>query len=463
MVSKMTNSSKKQSNSEQVNEQNQKIAIVIGKTIAQELKKQELQQHQQKVRLQQSGKTLSGTVKVKQLNLAEITKPLSDEVKSQMALEAVNRILKDDKKVFFSTSQFETRVKLLAMLSCDYHDSPAIPSLIRDYAFEDIRNRSEIIFTTIYNEFLMAKISGRDLTHYSQYLSKTLHDLIEKSELKDRDHFLMKFYTECPLLTDESIELLRHFILSDNLYPISVNTGINILKTLIERKKKLSLSLLSVLLDLCINEKSDVRAQAVKTTKSLHEVMRSNIRLLIEEFALKTLRHLLEPKPPAFIDKENTGLWSDDLIKICLVLYLSLLPTNHKLIHDLAVVYVGTSADTKRIILRVLENPVKGMGMNSPELLLLVENCPKGAETLVTRIIHVLTDKQPPSSELVSRVRDLYQKRVPDVRFLIPVLNGLSKKEVISALPKLIKLNPIVVKEVFNRLLGAHGLNYSFS
>jgi hypothetical protein len=47
----------------------------------------------------------------------------------------------------------------------------------------------------------------------------------------------------------------------------------------------------------------------------------------------------------------------------------------------------------KRIILRVLETPVKGMGMDSPELLLLVENCPKGAETLVTRIIHILTDK----------------------------------------------------------------------
>ena len=33
------------------------------------------------------------------------------------------------------------------------------------------------------------------------------------------------------------------------------------------------------------------------------------------------------------------------------------------------------------------------MGMDSPELLLLVENCPKGAETLVTRVIHILTDK----------------------------------------------------------------------
>ena len=33
------------------------------------------------------------------------------------------------------------------------------------------------------------------------------------------------------------------------------------------------------------------------------------------------------------------------------------------------------------------------MGMDSPELLLLVENCPRGAETLVTRVIHILTDK----------------------------------------------------------------------
>lgn len=55
-----------------------------------------------------------------------------------------------------------------------------------------------------------------------------------------------------------------------------------------------------------------------------------------------------------------------------------------------------------------------------------------------------------PSAELVARVRELYQTRVSDVRFLIPVLNGLTKKEVIAALPKLIKLNPIVVKEVNN-------------
>jgi symplekin len=56
-------------------------------------------------------------------------------------------------------------------------------------------------------------------------------------------------------------------------------------------------------------------------------------------------------------------------------------------------VYVQTVAEVKRTILRLLEQPVRGMGMDSPQLLKLVEECPKGAETLVTRVIHILTDK----------------------------------------------------------------------
>lgn len=59
----------------------------------------------------------------------------------------------------------------------------------------------------------------------------------------------------------------------------------------------------------------------------------------------------------------------------------------------LARVYIQTVADVKRTILRVVEHPVRAMGMDSPELLKLVEECPKGSETLVTRLIHILTDK----------------------------------------------------------------------
>ncbi|XP_027051464.1 symplekin-like [Pocillopora damicornis] len=138
----------------------------------------------------------------------------------------------------------------------------------------------------------------------------------------------------------------------------------------------------------------------------------------------------------------------------CEDLNLNLLVSTFLVHPRLAKVYTASSQIIKRIILRHLEHPVRAIGMASPELLQLVENCPTGAETLIARILNIITDKAVPTDELVKRVKELYHKRVSDVRFLIPVLTGLKKQEIIAVLPKLIKQSPSVVKEVFNRLLG---------
>jgi len=119
--------------------------------------------------------------------------------------------------------------------------------------------------------------------------------------------------------------------------------------------------------------------------------------------------------------------WTEDSAKMCLGLFLSLLPLNHKLLKDLVIVYISTSATVKRIILRHLDQPVRAIGMGSPELLQLVEGCPPGGETLIMRMLHILTESASPSAELVRRVRELYQRNSSDVRFLIPVLHGLQK------------------------------------
>ena len=148
------------------------------------------------------------------------------------------------------------------------------------------------------------------------------------------------------------------------------------------------------------------------------------------------------------------NVWTEEIIRVCLHLYLAILPRSQKLLSYLAEVYTDANGDIKRTILRTLETPIRAIGMESPELLKLVENCTKESDILVTRIIHILTERQAPTPELVNRVRNLYAKRSADVRFLIPVLNGLTRQEIYAALPKLIKLNPGVVKEVFNRLLG---------
>lgn len=53
-----------------------------------------------------------------------------------------------------------------------------------------------------------------------------------------------------------------------------------------------------------------------------------------------------------------------------------------------------------------------------------------------------------PSTELVSKVKKLFDNQIVEVRFLVPILCGLDKKYILNALPQLIKQNPNVVKEV---------------
>uniref|UniRef100_A0A3B1JS15 Symplekin scaffold protein n=1 Tax=Astyanax mexicanus TaxID=7994 RepID=A0A3B1JS15_ASTMX len=343
----------------------------------------------------------SGRKKV--FRLADVVQPLSDSQLEKLTNMAVKRILQAEKAIARS-GMSHVRVKLLARLM----------------------TQSDLAFSLLYQEYnqYLSQLPSGSLDSYEHCLFSLLSGLQERPE--QRDGLFTKLVLEAPLITESALEVIRRTFLLQTCEHYS-------------------------------HDKEKVRSTALTFIKRMYE--KDHLREYIEKFALNYMQLLVHPNPPSLLfgvgeDTEVASPWTEETVRQCLYLYLSLLPLNHRLVHELAAVYTEAIADIKRSVLRVIEQPIRGMGMNSPDLLLLVENCPKGAETLVTRCLHILTDKVPPSPDLVERVRDLYHKRVPDVRFLIPVINGLEKKEVIQALPKLIKLNPIVVKEVFNRLLG---------
>ncbi|KAF6079576.1 symplekin [Phyllostomus discolor] len=387
--------------------------------------------------------------------LSDVLKPLTDAQVEAMKLGAVKRILRAEKAVACSGAAQQARVKILASLVTQFDSG--LKAEVLAFILEDVRARLDLAFAWLYQEYnayLAAGASGT-LDKYEDCLIRLLSGLQEKPDQKDG--IFTKVVLEAPLITESALEVIRKYCEDESRTYLGMST----LRDLIFKRPSRQFQYLHVLLDLSSHEKDKVRSQALLFIKRMYE--KEQLREYVEKFALNYLQLLVHPNPPSVLfgadkDTEVAAPWTDETVKQCLYLYLALLPQNHKLIHELAAVYTEAIADIKRTVLRVIEQPIRGMGMNSPELLLLVENCPKGAETLVTRCLHSLTDKVPPSPELVKRVRDLYHKRLPDVRFLIPVLNGLEKKEVIQALPKLIKLNPIVVKEVFNRLLGTqHG------
>jgi len=65
--------------------------------------------------------------------------------------------------------------------------------------------------------------------------------------------------------------------------------------------------------------------------------------------------------------------------------------------------------------------------MNSPKLLNIIKNFPQGSETLVLRILIILTDTSRPTSRLVSIVKTLFTQKRLDARCLIPIISGLEK------------------------------------
>ncbi|XP_042281920.1 symplekin [Thunnus maccoyii] len=390
----------------------------------------------------------SGRKKV--FRLSDVVQPLSDTQIEKMTSKTVKRILHSEKAIAQS-GMSHVRVKLLSRLVTQFEGM--MKDDVLEFILDDIRTRSDLAFSLLYQEYntYLGQLPTGLLDSYDHCLYTLLSGLQEKPE--QRDGLFTKLVLEAPIITESALEVIRRYCEDES----RVYLGMTTLKELIIKRPSRQFQYLHVLLDLSSHEKEKVRTTALGFLKRMYE--KDHLRDYIEKFALNYMQLLVHPNPPSLLfgadkDTEVAAPWTEETVRQCLFLYLSLLPLNHRLVHELASVYTEAIADIKRSVLRAIEQPIRGMGMNSPELLLLVENCPKGAETLVTRCLHILTDKVPPSPELVERVRDLYHKRVPDVRFLIPVINGLEKNEVIQALPKLIKLNPIVVKEVFNRLLG---------
>ncbi|KAL6101329.1 sympk [Pungitius sinensis] len=390
----------------------------------------------------------SGRKKV--FRLADVVQPLTDAEIEKLTSKALRRILHSEKTIAQS-GMSHVRVKLLSKLVTQFEGM--MKEDVLQFILEDIRTRSDLAFSLLYQEYntYLSHMPTGQLDSYDHCLYTLLSGLQEKPE--QRDGLFTKLVLEAPIITESALEVIRRYCEDES----RVYLGMTTLKELIVKRPSKQFQYLHVLLDLSSHEKEKVRTTALAFLKRMYE--KDHLRDYIEKFALNYMQLLVHPNPPSLLfgadkDTEVASPWTEETVRQCLFLYLSLLPLNHRLVQELASVYTEAIADIKRSVLRAIEQPIRGMGMNSPELLLLVENCPKGAETLVTRCLHILTDKVPPSPELVERVRDLYHKRVPDVRFLIPVINGLEKNEVIQALPKLIKLNPIVVKEVFNRLLG---------
>jgi hypothetical protein len=93
-----------------------------------------------------------------------------------------------------------------------------------------------------------------------------------------------------------------------------------------------------VLLEISSHEVEEVRSAVLSCLTELYD--RGALRRVIEDYALMCLKFLLLEEPPALLSGPEKGrsevitTWTEEVTNACLYLFLVILHSNEKLIHE---------------------------------------------------------------------------------------------------------------------------------
>ncbi|KAG0044496.1 hypothetical protein BGZ83_010276 [Gryganskiella cystojenkinii] len=159
------------------------------------------------------------------------------------------------------------------------------------------------------------------------------------------------------------------------------------------------------------------------------------------------------------VSYEQAMVHADEDIGRLLDLYFSLCAKNHSLLGVMFDKFNSYNAFVQKAIRVRIQPLIKSMRSDSPKLLALIRNFPIGAEMLVLRIVVILTEGAKPSPGLVQAVQASVVQHDLNARFLIPIMGGLNKEEVLVSLPRIVSLlknterERKIVTDVFLKLL----------
>lgn len=400
--------------------------------------------------------------RVKSLQLQEITKPMPRVKKESFLVQAVARILNAEKKSVVG-GVCEQRQKILTVLAATF--TPSVRESIITYILYDLKNRTDLAFAWLFEEYSLLqgftrhsyiKSEHKPDYAYNKLLSELIAGILDNTnENLDKIRLLKKIFLTAPMVSDDAFNTLVSICEMADLS----SCGMELMRELTIRRPPKRSKYLNVLLRYAMHENLDLRERAIENLTKLYTDFEP-LEEDIEEYAIKWLKYLEKTEPPAEVFSAHYGraetavVWTDTLSKTCMALFTAILPFRDELLYKLSEVYLNTTPEVKRTILRSIDNAIKKLGPENAQILKYIEDGTQGTESLIIRIIYILTERQIPNHELVKRVRELYHTKSANVRLLIPIITGLTKQEILAALPKLLQLNPVMVKEVFNRLLG---------
>eukprot|EP01125_Pyxidicula_operculata_P011983 TRINITY_DN3929_c0_g1_i1.p1 TRINITY_DN3929_c0_g1~~TRINITY_DN3929_c0_g1_i1.p1 ORF type:complete len:1254 (-),score=349.48 TRINITY_DN3929_c0_g1_i1:96-3857(-) len=142
--------------------------------------------------------------------------------------------------------------------------------------------------------------------------------------------------------------------------------------------------------------------------------------------------------------------FSNEDIKRRLLLYFALCAKKPELISGLMNVYTKVNYQVKGGIHKQLGGLIKNIGMTNNTLLGIIKNFPTDCKHFILHVLQILTEGQPPSQDLIDIVKNIYETKGKDPRFIIPISSVITKQEMIQQyLPKIVDQLPAPVFKTF--------------
>ncbi|GMS80132.1 hypothetical protein PENTCL1PPCAC_2307 [Pristionchus entomophagus] len=382
-----------------------------------------------------------------QMNIVTSCKEMSAEEREKLFVITLDRLMDTERRAQQGGAAQAQHKILVRLVSRFYEKNDHLEEKLANFIIAQHKSRSELALLWVaemyaqYQGFSLVFASSHTdgrltqperLERYNKVMVRLLRSLFEKELHKET--VFHKVLLEAPLLTPDALSYLKLACTDPVFHPFAIMT----LRELVLSRCRQRSELLQLLFHLTFYEKVEIRTQSVETVKELFELlyMRDCVRREVER-QLEECTH--DYPPPYFLVHQGDREWTQPIYKAALTLPMATLSHDHSLIHLMAKVFAkSTSKDFKFTIMRQIENAVKAMGQNSCELLRLLEECPLGAESLVARIVHLLTERAPAIPEIVDRLKRLHDTRQTDVRSLLPILPGLSKEDILLVLPKFV-------------------------
>lgn len=383
----------------------------------------------------------------KAFNLVEEAVVFDDKEAAEMFELAYESVLQAERRVVAGGARLMYQKLVVRLTTRFWEDCTPFEEKLIEFVLADHKKRNDLALLWLcelyaqyqgYSNcalFMKEMIAGQEgltqaqrLDRYDQAMCKMLDAMLERN--MEKEALFYKVLLETPLLTPNAIERLKQVCLAkENEH------GMAMLRELIMTRNRQRPQLLQFLFGLFFMERPELRSSCLEVVKELCYL--PFIRSSLSDQARMQIHDCLQESPPMYMrSSEDSDQWTDEMYKNSLAVYSTLMPSDPLLLIPLASVYAQSTNVFKRVVLRSLEPVFRQL---SQEMVIsLIEDCPYGAETLVARLVVLLTERITPSTDLIQKLKILHDERKMDIRALLPIIGGLEREEVVRLIPTFI-------------------------